>query len=325
MRFIGLRLAAMIPVIIGASLFSFSLAHFAPGDPASVLLGPYASEADRASMREELALDQPLPVQYVHWLSGAVRGDLGTSIQMRSPVKEVLVDRFGNTLWLGLPSFLVALGVGLVSGVIAAVRRDGLMDKSLQVGVTFFATMPIFWIGLMLIYIFSIRLGWLPSSGMGPIGRSGNVWDSFRHLLLPLVTTAAIPAAIIARSARSAVLEVVNEDHVWAARARGVKEVQIIRRHLLKPALPSVLHVTGLQFAYMVGGTIVFAEVVFSWPGIGLQTVQAVAARDIPLIQGVVLLAAVVTVITNLVVDILHHMVDPQTRSDRDPSLEAWQ
>jgi len=324
MRFLALRLIAIVPVLIGASIFSFSLTHMAPGDPVDVLLGPYASEDDRASLRSNLGLDEPLPVQYGRWIGNAVTGDLGRSIQMRSPVTSVLSERFVNTLRLGIPTFGLALFVGVAAGALAALRTDGLLDKSLQGLVIFAGTVPVFWLGLVLIYVFSIRLGWFPASGMGPIGRDSTIWESIRYLALPVLTTVGTPAAIIARSSRSAVLEVLDEDFVWAARGRGVRSPALFLRHILKPALPMVLHVSGLQFAYLIGGTLVFAEVVFSWPGIGLQTIHAVSARDIPVIQGVVLLAAAVTVITNLVVDIIHHHVDPRSGRGHISSTEAW-
>jgi peptide/nickel transport system permease protein len=324
MRFLALRLIAIVPVLIGASIFSFSLTHMAPGDPVDVLLGPYASEDDRASLRSNLGLDEPLPVQYGRWIGNAVTGDLGRSIQMRSPVTSVLSERFVNTLRLGIPTFGLALFVGVAAGALAALRTDGLLDKSLQGLVIFAGTVPVFWLGLVLIYVFSIRLGWFPASGMGPIGRDSTIWESIRYLALPVLTTVGTPAAIIARSSRSAVLEVLDEDFVWAARGRGVRSPALFLRHILKPALPMVLHVSGLQFAYLIGGTLVFAEVVFSWPGIGLQTIHAVSARDIPVIQGVVLLAAAVTVITNLVVDIIHHYVDPRSGRGHISSTEAW-
>ncbi len=324
MRFLVPRLIAIVPVLIGASIFSFSLAHMAPGDPVDVLLGPYATEDDRASLRSNLGLDEPLPVQYGHWIGNAVTGDLGRSIQMRSPVTSVLSERFVNTLRLGIPTFGLALIVGFAAGALVALRTDGLLDKSLQGLVIFAGTVPVFWLGLVLIYLFSIRLGWFPASGMGPVGRDSTIWESMRYLALPVLTTVGTPAAIIARSSRSAVLEVLDEDFVWAARGRGLRSPALFLRHILKPALPMVLHVSGLQFAYLIGGTLVFAEVVFSWPGIGLQTIHAVSARDIPVIQGVVLLAAAVTVITNLVVDIIHHYVDPRSGLGHISGTEAW-
>lgn len=305
-------------------MFSFGLVHLAPGDPVNVLLGPYAAEEDRDAMRSALALDQPLPVQYGRWLGRTVTGDLGRSIQLRSPVTDVLFERFKNTLRLGVPSFVLALIVGLVSGALAALRTDGFLDRTLQVLVVFLGTMPIFWLGLILVWVFALELGWFPGGGMGPIGRDATLLETVRYLVLPVVTTAAIPAAIIARSSRSAVREILDEDFVWAAKGRGVRSPALLSRHIIKPVLPMVLHLVGLQFAYLIGGTIVFAEVVFNWPGIGLQTIHAVSSRDFPMIQGVVLLAAVATVIINLVVDVIHRYVDPRTSLGRESSVGAW-
>ena len=286
MRFLALRIAVIVPVLVGASMFSFGLVHLAPGDPVNVLLGPYAAEEDRDAMRSALALDQPLPVQYGQWLGRTVTGDLGRSIQLRSPVTDVLFERFKNTLRLGVPSFVLALIVGLVSGALAALRTDGFLDRTLQVLVVFLGTMPIFWLGLILVWVFALELGWFPGGGMGPIGRDATLLETVRYLVLPVVTTAAIPAAIIARSSRSAVREILDEDFVWAAKGRGVRSPALLLRHIIKPVLPMVLHLVGLQFAYLIGGTIVFAEVVFNWPGIGLQTIHAVSSRDFPMIQG---------------------------------------
>ena len=324
MRFLALRIAVIVPVLVGASMFSFGLVHLAPGDPVNVLLGPYAAEEDRDAMRSALALDQPLPVQYGRWLGRTVTGDLGRSIQLRSPVTDVLFERFKNTLRLGVPSFVLALIVGLVSGALAALRTDGFLDRTLQVLVVFLGTMPIFWLGLILVWVFALELGWFPGGGMGPIGRDATLLETVRYLVLPVVTTAAIPAAIIARSSRSAVREILDEDFVWAAKGRGVRSPALLSRHIIKPVLPMVLHLVGLQFAYLIGGTIVFAEVVFNWPGIGLQTIHAVSSRDFPMIQGVVLLAAVATVIINLVVDVIHRYVDPRTSLGRESSVAAW-
>lgn len=311
-RYITLRLAAMVPVLIGASMFSFALAKLAPGDVTTVLLGPYASEADRQSLRRELALDRPAYIQYAHWLGRALHGDLGRSIQMRAPVAQVLVEKFKNTLILGSTSFLLAFGVGLLLGIIAAAKPRTSVDRAIQVLTTFLATMPVFWVGLVLIYVFSVSLGLLPTGRMGPVAGGGDFLTTMKHLILPTVTTAAIPAAIIAKSTRSAILELTREEYVTAARAKGLSEFTLLRRHILKAAAPPILYVSGLQFAYLIGGTVVFSEIVFSWPGTGLQIFNAVGSRDIPMIQSIVLLAALVSVVINLLVDVLHVVLDPR-------------
>ena len=324
MRFLTLRLAVIVPVLVGASMFSFALVHMAPGDPVNVLLGPYAGEGGPGhhALRPGVG---PTGTGAIRSLAGTDRDrDLGMSIQLRTPVRDVLFERFANTLRLGVPSFLLALVVGLAAGALAALRTDGFLDRTLQLLVVFAGTMPIFWLGLILVWIFSLELGWFPAAGMGPIGRDPTLLETARHLVLPVLTTAAIPAAIIARASRSAVREVLDEDFVWAAKGRGVRAPALLSRHIIKPVLPMVIHQVGLQFAYMIGGTIVFAEVVFNWPGIGLQTIHAVSSRDFPMIQGVVLLAAVATVIINLGVDAIHRAVDPRTTLGRESAVEAW-
>jgi peptide/nickel transport system permease protein len=312
--FILRRLAALVPVLIGASIFAFVLAQIAPGDVTSVLLGPYATPEQRDALRHELALDQSAPVQYLHWLGNALQGDLGTSIQLQQPVTEVLQEKFSATLLLGSASFALALVFGIGAGLISALRYQRPVDRSVQAAVGFLAFMPVFWLGVVLIYVFSVRLGWFPAGNMEPVGGGGDLAERARYLVLPAIATAGIPAAIIAKSSRAAFHEQLESDFVRTARAKGLGRRTILTRHLWRASLPSILHVAGLQLAYLLVGSIVFTEVVFNWPGIGLQIFNAVGSRDIPVIQGVVLLAAVVTVTVNLVVDVLHALVDPRTR-----------
>jgi peptide/nickel transport system permease protein len=312
--FILRRLAALVPVLVGASIFAFALAQIAPGDVTSVLLGPYATPEQRAALQHELALDQSAPVQYFHWLGNALQGDLGTSIQLQQPVTEVLREKFSATLLLGMTSFALALVFGLGAGLISALRYQRPVDRGVQAAVGFLAFMPVFWVGVVLIYIFSVRLGWFPAGNMEPVDGSGGLAERARYLVLPAIATAGIPAAIIARSSRAAFHEQLESDFVRTARAKGLSRRTILTRHLWRASLPSILHVAGLQLAYLLVGSIVFTEVVFNWPGIGLQIFNAVGSRDIPVIQGVVLLAAIVTVTVNLIVDVLHAIVDPRTR-----------
>ena len=312
--FILRRLIALVPVVIGASVFAFALSQFAPGDVTSVLLGPYANEEQRDALRVELALDQPAPVQYVHWLGNALQGDLGTSIQLQQPVTEVLTTKFSATLLLGGTSFVLALVFGVSAGLISALRYQGPIDRGIQGAVGFLAFMPVFWLGVVFIYVFSVRLGWLPSGGMEPVGGGGTVVDRARYLILPAIVTAGIPAAIIAKSARASFHEQLQSDFMRTARSKGLSRWTILTRHLWRASMPAILHVAGLQLAYLLVGSIVFTEVVFNWPGIGLQVFSAVGSRDLPVIQGVVLLAAIITVLVNLLADVLHALVDPRTR-----------
>jgi peptide/nickel transport system permease protein len=312
LRYITVRVVYIVPVLLFASMISFGLAKLAPGDITLILLGPYASENDRQALKQELALDQPVYVQYARWLGRALQGDLGRSIEMRAPVSRILADKFKNTLILGFTAFLLAFVCGVGAGILSAVKQTSLTDRSIQVLITFLATMPVFWLGLVLIYVFAINLRLLPTGRMEPVAGGGDLFTLIRHLILPALATAAIPAAIIAKSTRSAVTGVMREDFVLVARAKGLPERVVRLKHVLKAAAPNLLYVSGLQFAYLIGGTVIFTEVIFSWPGIGMQIFNAVASRDVPMIQGIVLLAALVSVITNLVVDLLHPIVDPR-------------
>jgi len=311
-RFVAFRLLGVLPVLIGASIFSFLLAYIAPGDITTVLLGPYASPEERAALRSQLGLDQSLPRQYLTWLGNVLHGDLGTSIQLREPVLSVLGDKFANTLILGLAVFVLALVLGVGGGVLSAIHYGGIADRGIQGAVGVLAYVPVFWLGVLLIYVFSLRLQWLPSGGLGPVGTSPNVGQRIEYLILPTIASVGIPAAIIAKSTRASVYDQLGADFVRTARAKGLAGKAVLWRHVFRVAVPSILHISGLQFAYLLGGSIVFTEVVFNWPGIGLQVYNAVSARDLPVIQGVVLLTALVTVVINLAVDVLHALVDPR-------------
>lgn len=314
LRFVVRRLPTLLLVIVGASMFSFALAKLAPGDVTTVLLGPYTNQAARAALRHQLALDQPLPVQYVRWVTHAATGDLGNSIQLRQPVLTVLETKLPNTLLLGCASFAIALVLGIGAGLLSALTFGRAPDHGVQSAVGFMAYVPVFFLGVVLIYVFSIRLQWLPSGGMGPPDGSGGLAERLRYLVLPAIATAGIPAALIAKSARASFHEQLQADFMRTARAKGLSARVFYGRHLWRAALPSILHVSGLQFAYLVAGTVVFSEVVFNWPGIGLQIYDAVAARDLPMIQGIVLLGALITVTVNLAVDIIHAWLDPRVR-----------
>jgi peptide/nickel transport system permease protein len=316
-RYLALRIAAILPVLVVASIISFGLAQLAPGDISLVLLGPYANEADRAKLRQELALDQPIYVQYARWIGRAGGGDLGTSIQMRAPVSRVLLEKFQNTLLLGGISFLLAFGAGLAVGIASALRQGTTVDHLAQLFVTFLSTMPVFWVGLALVYVFAVSLHVLPTGRMGPASGRADLLTSAQYLLLPALTTAFIPFAIIAKSTRAAFVDTMREEFVRVAQAKGLRNRTIRTRHILRVAFPAILYVSGLQFSYLIGGTVVFSEVVFSWPGIGLQMFNAVGARDLPMIQGIVLLAAFVSVMASLTTDLLHLALDPRVAQSR--------
>jgi peptide/nickel transport system permease protein len=307
------RLLGLLPVLFGLSMIVFLAMKLIPGDVTQTLLGPMATEATVAQLRSSLGLDQPIHIQYAKWLWRTLQGDLGMSPIVHKPVTEILVPKFWNTLVLAGASFVLAAGMGVAVGMLAAGRQGSVLDRigigaSLVVG-----NMPPFWLGLVLISLFAIKLRWLPSLGMYSLRGGGGIADLLLHLLLPAVTTAAAPGAIIARMTRASVLEILGQDFIKMARAKGLPERVVIGAHALRVAAPPIVTICGLQVGYLLGGA-VFTEEVFGWPGLGRQLVSSVIARDIQVVQGVVLFIALSFVLVNLVVDITNLMLDPRTR-----------
>ena len=297
------RIVMLIPVLFGVTLVSFSLLHLVPGDPAEILGGQEASKADIDRIRKEYGLDQPLIVQYVHFVGNAVRGDLGVSIQSRHPVRELLLQRLAFTLQLALASVLVAAALGLLAGIISSTRQYSFFDTASMLGALFGISMPIFWLGLLLILVFAAKLQWLPSGGTG----------SIRHLILPAIALGSASAAVIARMTRASMLEVTRQDYIRTARATGYQERVVIFRHALKNAMIPVLTVFGLEFGSMLGGA-VLTETVFSLPGIGRLLVEGIFARDYPVVQGAMILVASTFVLVNLLTDVAYAFFDPTIR-----------
>jgi ABC-type dipeptide/oligopeptide/nickel transport system permease component len=307
------RLLLAVPVLAGVSILVFAVMHLSPGDPAAIMLGAQATREDVERLHRDLGLDRPLPVQYAHWLGRVVRGDLGRSIPLgRAVLPEVLV-RFKATLILTAGALAVALVIGVPAGIVSATRQYSWLDRlSMGVAVTG-VSLPVFWTGIMLIIVFSLTLGWLPSAGMySPYG-AGDLGDLVRHLLLPAVTLGTASAAALARMTRSAVLEIVRQDFVRSARAKGLDERAVIGRHVLRNALNPIVTVLGIQVGTLLGGAIL-TETVFSWPGLGSMMVRAIQARDYPLVQGGVLLIATTFVLVNLLVDLMYAVFDPRIR-----------
>ena len=307
------RLLGLLPVLFGVSVVVFLAMKLIPGDVTQTLLGPMATEATVAQLRSSLGLDQPIHMQYAKWLWRTLQGDLGMSPIVHKPVTEILVPKFWNTLVLAGASFVLAAGMGVAVGMLAAARQGSVLDRigigaSLVVG-----NMPPFWLGLVLISLFAIKLRWLPSLGMYSLRGGGGIADLLLHLLLPAVTTAAAPGAIIARMTRASILEILGQDFIKVARAKGLPERVVIGAHALRVAAPPIVTICGLQVGYLLGGA-VFTEEVFGWPGLGRQLVSSVIARDIQVVQGVVLFIALAFVLVNLVVDITNLMLDPRTR-----------
>ena len=314
-RFLVGRLLLLVPVLIGVSVIVFLVLHLAPGDPAEIMLGSQATQEDRLRLRAELGLDDPLVTQYGRWLGHVLRGDLGRSLWMRRPVLgEVLVRLKATLILTGTALLLSSIG-GVTLGVLSATRPNSLLDRTSAVASLFGASMPVFWLGIVLMVIFSLTLGWLPASGMYAAYGGGDLRDLASHLVLPALTLAAASVTIVARLTRSAMLEVLGQDYIRTARAKGLVERRVVVRHALKNALVPIVTVIGVQAGYLLGGA-VLTETVFAWPGVGTLMVQGILARDIPLVQGCVLVVALTFVLVNLSVDVLYAWLDPRIRYD---------
>jgi peptide/nickel transport system permease protein len=312
-RYLARRILLLVPVLAGVSVIVFLVLHLSPGDPAEVMLGSQATREDLERLRAELGLTEPLHVQYVRWLGHVLRGDLGRSLWMKRPVLGEVLTRFQATLVLTGTALLLSTAGGLALGLLSATRPNSLLDRVSAVASLFGASMPVFWLGIVLMVIFALGLGWLPASGMyAPYG-GGDVRDLLAHLVLPAVTLAAASVTIIARLTRSAMLDVLGQDYIRTARAKGLVERRVVVRHGLKNALIPIVTVVGVQAGYLLGGA-VLTETVFAWPGVGTLMVQGILARDFPLVQGCVLVVAVSFVLVNLAVDLLYAYLDPRIR-----------
>jgi peptide/nickel transport system permease protein len=312
-RYLARRLLLLVPVLVGVSIVIFGVLHLSPGDPAEIMLGSQATKEDLARLRESLGLNEPLPVQYAHWIGHVVRGDLGRSIWMKRPVLPEVLGRLGATLLLTGTALLLSTVGGIALGVASAAWPRSLLDRSSAVASLFGASMPSFWLGIVLMVVFALWLGWLPASGMYASYGGGGLGDLLSHLILPAVTLAAASVTIIARLTRSTMLEALGQDFVRTARAKGVAEAGVLLRHGLKNALIPIVTVVGVQAGYLLGGA-VLTETVFAWPGVGTLMVQGILARDFPLVQGCVLVVALTFAVINLAVDLLYAWLDPRIR-----------
>ena len=297
------RLIGTIPVLLAVSLFVFGFVHLLPGDPARLVAGPEAKADDVAAVRAELGLDRPLVEQYLRYLGRTLQGDLGRSSKTRQRVADEIGNRFMPTLWLTVVAMAWSTVAGLALRVLSGVRRGRWQDQIAMVLAVSGISFPCFWLGLMLINVFSVRLGWFPTGGYGS-------WSNF---VLPAITLGAGVAAVMARFTRSAFIEVSAEDYVRTARAKGVPERLVVWKHTLRNALIPVITLTGLQFGFLLGGSIV-VEAVFSWPGLGRLLIDSVSFRDYPVIQAEVLLFSLEFVLINLLVDLLYAFVNPEIR-----------
>ncbi|HXX39089.1 MAG TPA: nickel ABC transporter permease [bacterium] len=302
-RYVVQRLWHLVPVLLSVSVLVFLMVHLVPGDPVQVMLQEYGSPAQEAALRHSLGLDRPLAVQYGTFLWRLLHGDLGRSIHSGRPVIAEIALRLPYTLWLTAASMAVAIALGLVLGMVAALWHRRILDYAAMIAALAGISLPSFWFGLVLILVFSYYLRWLPAAGA----------DTPWSLILPAVTLGTSAASIIARLSRSSLLEVLRQEFIRTARAKGVNELQVLYRHGLRNALIPVLSIIGLQFAGLLGGAVI-VESVFGWPGLGRLAVDAIFNRDMPLIQGIVLIAAAIFVAVNLCIDLLYALVDPRIR-----------
>jgi ABC-type dipeptide/oligopeptide/nickel transport system permease component len=297
------RLFLTIPVLLGVATLVFSLVHLVPGDPVQAMLGESASPQDVALLRGKLGLDRPLYVQYVSFLGGAVRGDLGTSLRTNQPVATVIAERMPATFELALAAIVVATLISIPLGILAAVRAGTHIDHAATTLALLGISLPNFWLGPLLAIVLSVELGWLPVSGRGTPA----------HLVLPAITLGAPLAAVLARMTRASVLEELRELYVLAARARGVSYVRAVVVHAFRNSLIPIVTVFGLLFGSVLTGAVI-TETIFAWPGVGRLLVQSITARDYPAVQGCILLIAVTYVLVNLVIDLLYGVLDPRIR-----------
>ena len=314
MRAFAERLAALVPVLFGLSALTYGLLALVPGDPIVTLLGLEATPEAIATLRARYALDQPLPLRFLSWLGHAVTGDLGRSIQTGRPVLGMVGAALVPTLQLAAAALLVSLTIALPAGVTAATRRGRMPDAAASLAALVGLSLPSFWLGILLILTFSIRLPWLPSSGYVPFSQAP--LEAFQHLLLPALTLGAALAAATMRMTRSAMLDVLPSEFIRTALAKGLTGRRVVWRHALRPALAPIVTLVALQLGQLLGGVVV-TETVFAWPGIGKLIVDAIFARDYPVVQGAILVTATLFVVTNLLADMLCLAIDPRTRDAR--------
>lgn len=311
--YIAKRLLAAIPVLFGLTIIVFVIMAMIPGDPATAILGSYATPENVERLNRELGLDKPMVQQYFIWLGNLFQGDLGRSFILNRPVLDEVLERFNATLILAGTALILCSVLGLLAGVISAVRQFGVADKLITFIVLIGISIPSFWLGLLLILVFSVQLKMFPVSGMYAIYGGGGPLDLLHHLFLPALTLAAVATGVIARLTRTAMLEVLRQDYIRTARAKGVPERSVIYKHAFKAALVSIIPVIGIQAGFVLGGA-VYIETVFQWPGIGSMLVKAISTRDLLLVQGGVLVVAAAYVLFNLAADVVQTLVDPRLR-----------
>lgn len=309
------RIVLTVPILLGVTVICFALVQIAPGDPIQNLLSPTASAADAARLRAAYGLDQPLLIQYFIWLGKVLVGDLGMSISNNTPVTAEVLHAFLNTIVIAIFSVVLAFVVSMMFGVIAAIKSGKTADRLITAVAVFGISVPPFWLGVILVIIFAVNLSWLPATGMGASG-SENFnylhWADLKFAIMPIIALALPPLGIMTRTTRSAVAEILNQDFIQTLRAKGLSEAQIIV-HAVINIMPQAIAMLGLQLGYLIGGS-VLVETVFTWPGTGYLLNKAVLTRDIPLLQGTILVLATAFVVINLVVDLAQSLIDPRIK-----------
>ena len=308
------RLLSAIPVLLGISIIVFLIMAMIPGDPATAILGSFATPENVEKLNRDLGLDQGLVQRYFIWLGNMLQGDFGRSFALNRPVLDEVLERFNATLVLAGTSFVLCSIIGVAAGVVSAARQYGLADKLITFVVLLGISIPSFFLGMMMILVFSVNLRWFPVSGMWPIYGDRDIWALLDHLTLPALALAVVATGVIARLARSAMLEVLRQDFIRTARAKGVTERRVIWGHALRAAMVSIIPVLGIQAGFVLSGA-VYIEMVFQWPGVGRMLVDAILKRDILLVQGGVVFVAACYVLFNIAVDVAQGMLDPRIKT----------
>jgi len=308
LKYVIRRIIISIPIIIGITLIVFSILHLAPGDPVKIMLGQRATPELVEKLRHEMGLDKPIYVQYFTWLSHVIKGDLGKSLITHRPVLDMIVEKIPATLELTIPSLVISALVSVFLGIMAALHRGSWIDQLTRVFALVGVSIPSFWFALILLMIFSFRLGWLPI-----YGRGGPIWtiEGLKHAILPITVLSLTSMALLMRVTRSAMVEVLEDDYIRTAKGKGLPEKVIIYKHALRNALIPVVTILALRLAYIFGGAVI-VETIFAWPGMGRLIVSAIYQRDFPVVQGVTLMFGIMVMIANLIADILYAYLDPR-------------
>jgi peptide/nickel transport system permease protein len=308
------RLISAIPVLLGITIIVFLIMSLIPGDPATAILGSYATPENVAKINRDLGLDKPLVQRYFIWLSNMLTGDFGRSYSLNRPVIDEVLERFNATLILAGTAFVLCSVLGILAGVVSAARQYGFADKAITFVVLIGISVPSFFLGMMMILLFAVNMRWLPVSGMFAIYGGGDLPDLIRHLIMPSLALAAVATGVIARLSRSAMLEVLRQDFIRTARAKGVHERRVIMGHALRAAMVSIIPVLGIQAGFVLSGA-VYIEIVFQWPGVGRMLVDAILTRDLLLVQGGVVFVAACYVMFNIAVDVAQGLLDPRIKT----------